>query len=122
VAKAIRTEGVPEDDAQSRVVRRWGAIDQHPGLAVEELTLQPVPPGDRPGAGGAMLDRPGDGPAVILVGGAYPVRADPQLAELAALPAPHSIVFTYDGRGRGARAVSLLYEIEREDVDLDVLM
>ncbi len=54
---------------------------------------------------GTMIpfDRSGEGPAVILVGGAFKHRAfDPRTAELAALLAEHFTVSNYDRRGRGA--------------------
>src|SRR5262249_32167486 len=60
-------EGPGANDAQSRIVRQRGAVDQHLGLAVKELALQPVPPGERPVSGGAEVRRPGDGTLLVEV-------------------------------------------------------
>src|ERR1700690_2362741 len=45
------------------------------------------------------LEQRGEGPAVILVGGAFNDRST--VAGLAATLAPHARAFTYDRRGRG---------------------
>jgi pimeloyl-ACP methyl ester carboxylesterase len=69
------------------------------------------------------FDRSGEGPAVILVGGAFQHRAfDPGTAELAALLAGHCTVFHYDRRGRGDSGDTPPYAVERELDDLDVLI
>jgi pimeloyl-ACP methyl ester carboxylesterase len=48
------------------------------------------------------FDWTGDGPPIILVGGAFQYRAmDPRTAELAVLLAQQFSVVNYDGRGRG---------------------
>ena len=69
------------------------------------------------------FDRSGNGPAVILVGGAFQYRAiDPPTAQLAALLAQHFMVFHYDRRGRGDSSDTQPYAIEREIEDLEVLI
>lgn len=69
------------------------------------------------------FDRSGQGPAIILVGGAFQYRAiDPRTAQLAALLAPHFTVFHYDRRGRGDSHDTQPYAVEREIEDLDALI
>ncbi len=69
------------------------------------------------------FDRSGEGPAVILVGGAFQHRAiDPPTAQLAALLAQHFTVFHYDRRGRGDSSDTQPYAIEREIEDLEALI
>ena len=69
------------------------------------------------------FDRSGQGPAVILVGGAFQHRAsDPQTAHLAALLADYITVVHYDRRGRGDSGDTPPYAIEREVEDLDALI
>ncbi|WP_327114290.1 alpha/beta hydrolase [Streptomyces sp. NBC_01341] len=60
--------------------------------------------------------RRGDGPPVILVGGALSTAADE--APLAALLAPRFTVVTYDRRGRGASGDGGPYSVRREIEDL----
>ncbi len=68
-------------------------------------------------------DRVGQGPALILVGGAFQHRAiDPRTTQLAALLAPHLTVFHYDRRGRGDSGDTAPYAIEREVEDLEALI
>src|SRR5947209_13513199 len=69
------------------------------------------------------FDRSGQGPTLILVGGAFQHRAiDPRTAQLAALLAQHFTVFHYDRRGRGDSSDTLPYTVEREVEDLDALI
>ena len=69
------------------------------------------------------FDRAGQGPAVVLVGGAFQYRAiDPPTAQLAALLAEHFTVFHYDRRGRGDSSDTQPYAIEREIEDLEALI
>jgi len=69
------------------------------------------------------FDRSGQGPALILVGGAFQHRAiDPRTAQLAALLAQHFTVFHYDRRGRGDSSDTQPYAVEREVEDLDALI
>src|SRR5258708_18220177 len=69
------------------------------------------------------FDRSGQGPAVILVGGAFQYRAiDPRTAQLAALLAEQFTVFHYDRRGRGDSGDTHPYAIEREVEDLEALI
>src|ERR671937_2228400 len=66
------------------------------------------------------FDQPGDGPSIILVGGAMSTRS--ASVPLAALLAPHFTVFAYDRRGRGASGDTAPYAVEREVDDLDALI
>ncbi len=69
------------------------------------------------------FDRSGEGPALILVGGALQHRAiDPSTAKLASLLAPSFTVYHYDRRGRGDSGDTLPYAVEREIEDLDSLI
>jgi pimeloyl-ACP methyl ester carboxylesterase len=69
------------------------------------------------------FDRSGDGPPVILVGGATQYRAfDPRTAELPALLADRFTVLNYDRRGRGDSGDTQPYAVEREVEDLDALV
>src|SRR5713101_926938 len=69
------------------------------------------------------FDQSGEGPAVILVGGAFQHRAiDPRTAQLAALLAQHFTVFHYDRRGRGDSGDKQPYAVAREIEDLEALI
>jgi len=69
------------------------------------------------------FDRSGDGPPVILVGGATQYRAsDPGTAQLAALLTGRFTVLNYDRRGRGDSGGTEPYAVEREVEDLDALI
>jgi pimeloyl-ACP methyl ester carboxylesterase len=68
------------------------------------------------------FDRSGDGPPVVLVGGAFQTRMDPTLVRLAALLAPDFTVFAYDRRGRGDSDDRAPYATEREVEDLGALI
>ncbi len=69
------------------------------------------------------FDQSGQGPAIILVGGAFQHRAiDPRTAQLAALLSPQFTVFHYDRRGRGDSGDTAPYAVEREFEDLDALI
>jgi pimeloyl-ACP methyl ester carboxylesterase len=61
-------------------------------------------------------DRNGDGPPVIIVGGAWNTRHS--AAELAGLLAEEFTVYTYDRRGRGDSGDTTPYAVEREVEDL----
>ena len=64
----------------------------------------------------------GNGPPVILVGGALQYRAiDPRTAQLAALLAQDFTVFHYDRRGRGDSTDTPPYAPAREVEDIDAL-
>jgi pimeloyl-ACP methyl ester carboxylesterase len=65
-------------------------------------------------------ERSGDGPALILVLGAFCDRA--VAAPLAAVLAPHFTTFAYDRRGRGDSGDTQPYAVEREVEDLAALM
>jgi pimeloyl-ACP methyl ester carboxylesterase len=66
------------------------------------------------------FDRSGEGPAVILVVGAFNDRATG--APLARFLERHFTVFNYDRRGRGESGDTPPYAIEREIEDLDALI
>jgi pimeloyl-ACP methyl ester carboxylesterase len=69
------------------------------------------------------FDRSGEGPAVILVGGAIQHRAiDPNTARLAELLAPKCTVYHYDRRGRGDSGDTAPYAVEREIEDIGALI
>jgi pimeloyl-ACP methyl ester carboxylesterase len=66
------------------------------------------------------FDRSGEGPAIILVVGAFNDRATG--APLARSLERHFTVFNYDRRGRGESGDTAPYAIEREIEDLDALI
>jgi pimeloyl-ACP methyl ester carboxylesterase len=66
------------------------------------------------------FDRSGEGPAVILVVGAFNER--PTGAPLARALEQHFTVFNYDRRGRGESGDTAPYAVEREIEDLDALI
>jgi pimeloyl-ACP methyl ester carboxylesterase len=66
------------------------------------------------------FDRSGDGPALILVGGALSDRSG--WAPLAKLLAPRVTVFSFDRRGRGDSDDTSPYSVEREIEDLEALI
>jgi pimeloyl-ACP methyl ester carboxylesterase len=69
------------------------------------------------------FDRTGQGPPVILVGGAFQHRAiDLTAARLAGLLGPRLTVFHYDRRGRGDSGDTAPYAVEREIEDLEALI
>jgi pimeloyl-ACP methyl ester carboxylesterase len=68
------------------------------------------------------FDRVGDGPPVVLVGGAFSYRAFRKMVELANLLAPRFTVLNYDRRGRGDSGNTFPYSVEREIEDLDALI
>jgi pimeloyl-ACP methyl ester carboxylesterase len=69
------------------------------------------------------FDQSGEGPPVILVGGALQYRAiDPPTVALATLLAEDFTVFHYDRRGRGDSGDTLPYAVEREVEDLAALI
>jgi pimeloyl-ACP methyl ester carboxylesterase len=69
------------------------------------------------------FDTSGQGPAVILVGGAFQYRAlDPRTTQLADLPAADFAVVHYGRRGRGESGDTPPYAVEREVEDLAALI
>ncbi|HZD69392.1 MAG TPA: alpha/beta hydrolase [Actinomycetes bacterium] len=65
-------------------------------------------------------DRSGEGPPVVIVGGALQHRAAE--APLAALLAAEFTVFAYDHRGRGDSGDTPPYAVDREVEDLDAII
>jgi pimeloyl-ACP methyl ester carboxylesterase len=69
------------------------------------------------------FDRYGDGPPIVLVGGAFQYRAfDQPTAELAQLLVSDFAVFHYDRRGRGDSGDTVPYEVQREVDDLHAVI
>jgi pimeloyl-ACP methyl ester carboxylesterase len=68
------------------------------------------------------FDRIGDGPAVILVGGAFSYRAFPKMVQLAELLSERFTVINYDRRGRGDSGDTAPYSVEHEIEDLAALV
>ncbi len=67
-------------------------------------------------------DSAGDGPALLLVGGAFSYRRYKSWVQLAELLAPRFRVISYDRRGRGDSGDALEYAVEREIEDLGALV
>ncbi|MBC8171188.1 MAG: alpha/beta hydrolase [Anaerolineae bacterium] len=67
-------------------------------------------------------DQSGQGPAVILVGGAFSYRLYPDSVKLAELLSKHFTVINYDRRGRGDSSDNAPYAVEREIEDLEALI
>jgi pimeloyl-ACP methyl ester carboxylesterase len=68
------------------------------------------------------FDAVGDGPPVILVGGAFSFRRYRSWLQLVELLAPRFTVVNYDRRGRGDSGDAAAYRVEREIDDLAVLV
>lgn len=68
------------------------------------------------------FDRSGDGPPLVLVGGAFSYRRFPMLEKIAATLADDFTVVNYDRRGRGDSTDTAPYAVEREIEDLDALI
>lgn len=67
-------------------------------------------------------DKIGQGPAVILVSGAFSYRKFPALMQLAELLSKQFTVYNYDRRGRGDSGDNQPYAIEREIEDLEAMI
>jgi pimeloyl-ACP methyl ester carboxylesterase len=68
------------------------------------------------------FDRIGQGPPVIMVGGAFSWRRWRGFVELADLLSPHFTVLNYDRRGRGDSGDTQPYAVEREFDDLQAII
>jgi pimeloyl-ACP methyl ester carboxylesterase len=66
------------------------------------------------------FDRSGEGPPLVLVGGALSDRS--AVGSLTEALAPRFTVFAYDRRGRGDSGDTLPYAVEREVEDLEALV
>ena len=66
------------------------------------------------------FDRLGEGPAIILVGGATTTRSD--CVPLAAILSPHFTVFNHDRRGRGDSGDTAPYAVAREVEDIEAVI
>ena len=69
-----------------------------------------------------VYDSAGDGPVLILVGGAFSYRRYKSWVQLAELLAPRFRVISYDRRGRGDSGDAPEHAVEREIEDLDALV
>ncbi len=67
-------------------------------------------------------DKVGQGPALILVAGAFSYRKFPQQVELADLLSEYFTVYNYDRRGRGDSGDTHPYDVAREIEDLQALI
>ncbi|KYG33347.1 alpha/beta fold hydrolase [Alkalihalobacillus trypoxylicola] len=67
-------------------------------------------------------DKIGQGPALILVAGAFSYRKFTQQVELANLLSEHFTVYNYDRRGRGDSSDTQPYHVDREIEDLQSLI
>ncbi|OAS15677.1 alpha/beta fold hydrolase [Paenibacillus oryzisoli] len=67
-------------------------------------------------------DKGGQGPALILVAGAFSYRKFPGQVELAKLLSQDFTVYNYDRRGRGDSGNTLPYETMREFEDLEAMI
>lgn len=67
-------------------------------------------------------DKVGQGPALILVAGAFSYRKFPQQVELANLLSEYFTVYNYDRRGRGDSGDTQPYDVAREVEDLQALI
>ncbi len=71
---------------------------------------------------GIAFDRSGQGPALILVDGAFCYRGFGPMGPLSERLAPHFTVYKYDRRGRGESGDTPPYAVEREVEDLQALI
>ncbi|WP_028778233.1 alpha/beta fold hydrolase [Shimazuella kribbensis] len=67
-------------------------------------------------------DKIGEGPALILIGGAFSYRKFPGMVQLANSLSKHFTVYNYDRRGRGDSDDKPAYHIDREIEDLEALI
>ncbi len=68
------------------------------------------------------FERTGDGPALILVAGAFSYRKFPMSQRIAAALSASFTVYNYDRRGRGDSTDTSPYDVRREIEDLDALI
>jgi pimeloyl-ACP methyl ester carboxylesterase len=69
-----------------------------------------------------VYDKAGQGPALILVAGAFSYRKFPGQVQLANMLSKRFTVYNYDRRGRGDSGDTQPYAIEREIEDLQAIM
>lgn len=69
-----------------------------------------------------VYDKSGQGPAVILVSGAFGYRKFAGVVEIASLLSKQFTVYNYDRRGRGDSGDAQSYAIEREIEDLQAMI
>ena len=69
------------------------------------------------------FDKIGQGPALILVGGAFHSRSiDPRMTQLARLLSKYYTTYHYDRRGRGDSTDAQPYAVDREIEDISALI
>jgi pimeloyl-ACP methyl ester carboxylesterase len=68
------------------------------------------------------FDRSGNGPAVVLVGGALSVRSHPMVAQLVERLSQRFTVLNYDRRGRADSGDTSPYAVRREVEDLEAVI
>lgn len=73
---------------------------------------------------GTMIayDKTGQGPAVILVSGAFSYRKFPALVQLAEVLSEQFTVYNYDRRGRGKSGDNQPYATQREIEELEAMI
>lgn len=69
-----------------------------------------------------VYDKVGQGPALILVAGAFSYRKFPGLVQLANLLSEQFMVYNYDRRGRGESGDTQPYDVAREIEDLQAMI
>ncbi|UKS30979.1 alpha/beta hydrolase [Paenibacillus sp. HWE-109] len=69
-----------------------------------------------------VYDKVGQGPALILVAGAFSYRKFPGMVKLAKLLSEHFTVYNYDRRGRGNSGDTECYDTAREIEDLQAMI
>ncbi|MBW5482592.1 alpha/beta fold hydrolase [Streptomyces bambusae] len=67
-------------------------------------------------------ERTGEGPVLVLMGGAFQTRNDPKWLALAGLLGDRFSVVTYDRRGRGDSGDTAPYDVRREVEDLAAIV
>ncbi|MBS4196498.1 alpha/beta fold hydrolase [Lederbergia citri] len=67
-------------------------------------------------------DKVGQGPALVMVAGAFSYRKFPGQVQLANLLSEHFTVYNYDRRGRGDSGDAQPYDIAREIEDLEAIL
>jgi pimeloyl-ACP methyl ester carboxylesterase len=89
-----------------------------------ELSLQPVEMESVFSKDGTRIayNRSGQGPALILIDGAFCSRTFGPMPKLSPLLTANFTVFAYDRRGRGDSTDTAPYSVEREVEDLDALI
>jgi predicted ATPase len=116
----LSTHNEPRLYGHDPLVRYLGGVGERRVAKPAAPAVQPgqAPAGQVRSRDGTPIayDRYGDGPPVVLVGGALNDRAT--FVPLATRLAPHFAVFSYDRRGRAGSGDTPPYEVAREIEDL----